>query len=231
MAIVGGSDLHRFQMTFDYVDIDTGEVRVGQIRPATRPALGAWLRHLPSEGGDFAVEGCTGWRFVADEVRSAGYEIHVVEPADTAALRGRKKRAKTDRADARHLRDLVLANRLPESWVPPDHVLETRVVSRLYAALMSDRQAWCQRIHAQLFHQGAPTLDPLTHAGRKQLTETALSEAGRQLIDTALAVIDDLDAKIQPLRSQLRGFTPPTRLSSTYQPLRSGNPACSHHLV
>jgi transposase len=208
MAIVGGFDVHRSQLTFDYVDTDTGEVRVGQVRPATRVALNTWLRRLPSQGGDLAVEGCTGWRFVAEEVSTAGYRIHVAEPAETAALRGPKKRAKTDRADARHLRDLLLADRLPESWIPPAHVLEVRVIGRLYAALMSDRQAWCQRIHAQLFHQGASSCDPLTDTGRKQLAETVLSQAGRQLVDTALAVIDDLDGKINPLREQLRGFTP-----------------------
>ena len=32
--IVGGFDVHRKQITFDYVDTDTGEVRSGQIRPA-----------------------------------------------------------------------------------------------------------------------------------------------------------------------------------------------------
>jgi hypothetical protein len=29
------------------------------------------------------------------------------------------KRAKSDRADARHIRELLMIGRLPESWVPP----------------------------------------------------------------------------------------------------------------
>ena len=37
MAIVGGFDVHRAQITFDYLDTETGEVCTGQIRPATRP--------------------------------------------------------------------------------------------------------------------------------------------------------------------------------------------------
>jgi transposase len=36
MTIVGGFDVHRKQLTFDYVDTDTGEVCSGQIRPGTR---------------------------------------------------------------------------------------------------------------------------------------------------------------------------------------------------
>ena len=45
----------------------------------------------------FAVEACTGWRYVAEELAAAGIEAHLAEPADTATLRGRKKRTKTDR--------------------------------------------------------------------------------------------------------------------------------------
>ena len=43
MTIVGGFDVHRKQLTFDYVDTETGEVRSGQIRPATRKTLRSWL--------------------------------------------------------------------------------------------------------------------------------------------------------------------------------------------
>ena len=65
------------------------------------------------------MEGCTGWRFVVEEMVAAGVEPHLAEPADTATQRGRKKRAKTDRADARLLRELLAGGRLPESWAPP----------------------------------------------------------------------------------------------------------------
>jgi transposase len=47
MTMVGGFDVHRKQITFDYVDND-GLVRWGQIRPATRTTLGGWLgKHCP----------------------------------------------------------------------------------------------------------------------------------------------------------------------------------------
>ena len=62
-----------------------------------------------------ALEGCTGWRFVLEELKQVGVEAHLAEPADTAKERGRKLRAKTDRADARLQRELLAAGRLPES--------------------------------------------------------------------------------------------------------------------
>ena len=76
MAIVGGFDVHRAQITFDYLDTDTGEVATGQIRPATRAVLRNWLaeRFAGREEVAFAVEGCTGWRFVVEEMLAAGVE-------------------------------------------------------------------------------------------------------------------------------------------------------------
>jgi transposase len=206
MSIVGGFDVHRQQITFDYVDTDTGQLQRGQIRPATRLVLRRWLaQRFAGRGGvEFAVEGCTGWRFVAEELARAGVAVHLAEPADTATLRGRKKRAKTDQADARLLRELVSQGRLPESWVPPGHVLEVRTLGRLYCTLMDQRRAWQQRIHAQLYHQGVPPVRGLlTEAGRAALAVADLSPAGRQAVDTALCAIDHLSGQITPLRAQL----------------------------
>src|SRR5215217_1466227 len=106
MTMVGGFDVHRQQITFDYVD-DDGLVHWGQIRPATRKTVRVWLaEHCPDGDGEFALEGCTGWRYVCEELAAAGMGVHLGDPAEVAALRGPKKRAKTDRADAQLLRTL-----------------------------------------------------------------------------------------------------------------------------
>src|ERR1700682_5304977 len=211
MAMVGGFDVHRKQITFDCVD-DDGLVRWGQIRPATRMTLRGWLaEHCPAGDAEFdaefALEGCTGWRYVSEELAAAGVGVHLGDPAEIAALRGPKKRAKTDRADARLLRTLLLEGRFPESWIPPTHVLEVRTLGRLYCTLMDERRAWQQRIHAQLFHQVCPPIKALLSvAGRDALAGAELSAAGRQYVDTALRRVDELSAEIDPLRTQLVSF-------------------------
>jgi transposase len=132
MTMVGGFDVHRKQITFDYVD-DDGLVHSGEIRPATRETLRGWLgKHCASGDAEFALEGCTGWRYVTEELAAAGVVAHLGDPAEIAGLRGPKKRAKTDRADARLLRTLLLEGRFPESWIPPAHVVEVRTLGRLY---------------------------------------------------------------------------------------------------
>src|SRR5580658_8879972 len=67
MAIVGGFDIHRRQVTFDYLDTCTGQVRRGRIDPTCREELRSWLeRFAGRDDVTSAVESCTGWRFVVD---------------------------------------------------------------------------------------------------------------------------------------------------------------------
>ena len=207
MTMVGGLDVHRAQITFDYVD-DDGLVHWGQIRAATRKTLRGWLaEHCPDGDAEFALEGCTGWRYVSEELAGAGVGVHLGDPAEIAVLRGPKKRAKTDRADARLLRTLLLQGRFPESWIAPAHVLEIRTLGRLYCTLMDERRAWQQRIHAQLFHQGCPPVRALLSVtGRAALAGAELSAVGGQYVDTALGRIDELSTEIEPLRAQLVNF-------------------------
>ena len=211
MPIVGGLDIHRKQLTFDYLDTVTGEVRRGQIAPADREHLRAWLaRFAGRDDVAFAIEGCTGWRYVAGELAAAGIAAHVGEPADTAAARGRKRHAKTDKTDARHLRTLLAEGRLPECWIPPAQILDYRALLETYHDLRREHTAWVQRIHAVFFHQGAPRLGEgflRTEQGVAALRAASaahLSPAGQFQVDTALEVITALEARLHMVRRQLR---------------------------
>jgi transposase len=204
MSIVGAFDVHRRQLTFDYVDTDTGLCRRGRVMPADRQRLRTWLEQFSGSDGAFAVEGCTGWRYVVEEISRAGLAPRLAEPADTAALRGKKRHAKTDKTDAAHVRAHLMSGDLPLSWIPPEHVLEARGVVRLYKDLLDERGAWHQRIAATLFHQGVPTIGSMvTPAGRAALERTELSPAGWQAVRTALRQIDRLTDELDPVRRQL----------------------------
>src|ERR1700730_334659 len=186
MTIVGGLDVHRKQITFDYVD-DDGLMHWGQIRPATRQTLRGWLaEHCPDGNGEFALEGCTGWRYVCEALAAAGMVAHLGDPAGTAALRGPRKRAKTDRADARLLRTLLVEGRFPESWIPPAHVVEIRTLGRLYCALMDERPAGHRLPPAGLSPRACPPTGALLpQSARRGPARPELSAAGRQYVDTA----------------------------------------------
>ena len=210
MTIVGGLDIHRKQLTYDYVDLDTGRLERGRIAPADREHLAKWLsaRFDGQTTAAFALEAGTGWRYVVEEMRHAGVQPHLAEPADTSALRGPKRRAKTDRADAQLLRELLTDGRVPECYIPPPQVLEWRAALELYHDLRTQHTGWAQRIHAVFFHQGAPSLGEagVVRGSRERLqamVDEQLSAVGRLQVNTALALMDTLDEHIDRLRRSL----------------------------
>jgi transposase len=140
-----------------------------------------------------------------EELQRAGITAHVAEPAETAARRGPKRRAKTDRSDAKLLRDLLMEGRIPESWIPPAPVLEARALVRLYKDLLDERTGWLQRVHAGLFHMGAPELEvgTLSVAGREHITAAQLSAATRTAVDTGMRQVDRLTADMTRVRDQI----------------------------
>jgi transposase len=107
LTIVMGLDQHRAQITADWRDTQTCEVKRGRVARADCAGVRRFLERFRGEELDVALEATTGWRFVVEELRRVGAVVHLAEPAETAGLRGPKKRAKSDRADARHLRELL----------------------------------------------------------------------------------------------------------------------------
>jgi transposase len=208
MGIIGGLDVHRSQITYDWIDTDSGQRQRGQLAPAHRAHLRVWLEQFAGKQAAFALEGCTGWRYVVEELKRAGIAAHLAEPADTSALRGPKRHAKTDQLDARHLRELLACGRLPESWIPPTHVLEVRTLVRCDKALLDEHTAWLQRVHATLFHHGVPAERNLLAPQRRERLErgSGLSPAAHQLVTVALRTLDQLDAELDRLRGELVGF-------------------------
>ncbi|MBV8711166.1 MAG: IS110 family transposase, partial [Solirubrobacterales bacterium] len=206
-AIVAGFDVHRRQITFDGLDTATGEVWRGQIE-STPAAVEEWVAGFPGRVVHVAVEACTGWLFVCRALERLGAIAHLAEPVETSALRGRKRRAKTDRADARWLRQLLCEGRLPEAWLPPEHVRQWRSRARLRNTLVAERTSWTQRIRATLYHHGiAGAPDELrTLAGRQFLARLELPVDAQERITTALEIIDLLDAQLAELERDLRAL-------------------------
>src|SRR5271165_1297627 len=209
MTIVLGLDQHRAQITTEWIDTTTGEIGRARVAPAHRESVRRFLTRFDGLELEVALEATTGWRFVVEELQRVGAGVHLAEPAETAARRGRKKRAKTDRADARLLRELVMVGRLPESWIAPDHILDLRARVRLRHTLIDERGEWQQRIHAVLYHHGCPHhhgIGLLTAGGRRWLGSLELPATAREQVTVALQMINAVDAQLAPMDKELRAY-------------------------
>ncbi len=207
MSIVMGLDQHRAQITGEWIDTETGEVQRARVAPADRAAVRKFLSRFGGRELEVALEATTGWRFVVEELQRIGAGVHLAEPAETAGLKGPKKRAKGDRADARHLRELLMVKRLPESWIPPEHILDLRARVRLRHELSEQRGEWQQRMQATLYHHGCPRRSGLMVGdGCDWLAAQPLSGAAREQVTVALAMIDALDCQLAPLDKDLQAY-------------------------
>src|SRR6266700_1436841 len=109
MSIVMGVDQHRAQITAEWIDVASGEISRARVSPADRAGARRFLERFAGQQLEVALEATTGWRFLVEELRAVGAVVHLAEPAETAARRGNKRRAKTDRAAARHHSELLLS--------------------------------------------------------------------------------------------------------------------------
>jgi transposase len=98
-----------------------------------------------------------------------------------------------------------MIGRLPESWFPPDHLLDLRARVRLRHTLVDQRGEWQQRIQATLYHHGFPQRNGLlTTENRAWLEGLPLPDSARAQVAVALAMSDALDRESAPITRELR---------------------------
>jgi transposase len=107
----------------------------------------------------------------------------------------------------RHLRELLMAGRLPESWIPPGHILDLRARVRMRHTLSEQRGEWQQCIQSVLYHHGCPPRGDLINSnGLAWLAGQPLTAPARGQVDVALAMIEALDTQLQPIDLELRSL-------------------------
>jgi hypothetical protein len=121
---------------------------------ATPAAVRQWASRFRGHEVHVAVEACTGWLFVCDALVAAGAVARLAEPVETRALRGRKRRAKTDREDARWLGELLADGNGCRRRGPRPSMSGNGARGR--GCVTRDRRthAVVQHIQATVYHQG-----------------------------------------------------------------------------
>ena len=84
MSLVLGMDQHRAQISAEWIDTSTGEIARARVAPADRAGVRAFLARFKGEALEVALEATTGWRFVVEELKRVGAEVHLAEPAETS---------------------------------------------------------------------------------------------------------------------------------------------------
>src|SRR3954469_10832973 len=130
-AIAGGQvvgiDLHLYRSVIARID-ERGE-QLGWVRINNDPkALVAECRKA-GRGAPVAIEATYGWYWAVDALRAARFDVHLAHPLGMKALR-KRKRVKTDPADAYELANLLRLGSLPEAYISPPELRELRELVR-----------------------------------------------------------------------------------------------------
>lgn len=214
------------------LDEETGattDVRFG----SDREALASWVDGFEGRLALVAIEATTGWKWIANELVARGVEVVLVDPGEAAAKKGKKRRAKTDRLDARFLLSLLLAGMLPKAWLPPVDIQELRTLTRTRKALVDERSAMAERVHALLFHEGWPCEAGrlLTAKGRRWVEGIRLADAVRLALEALLGAIDDLERRIEPLEREVARRAKADARLTALQRIFGVGPIVASHLL
>ena len=114
-------DIHKSVFQVAVLDRESGELREQRFT-ASREALDDWAMRWLGRVQAVAVEATTGRRWVAACLQAHGFEVRLVDPSQSSALQGRRRRPKTDRLDARWLVQLLARELAPAAWLAPEQI-------------------------------------------------------------------------------------------------------------
>jgi transposase len=152
------------------------------------------------------LEMMSGALWVRDQLVACGWDVQVADARRLKTLA--PLAAKTDRVDARLLAELCRRELVPALWLPSldQRALRERLRRRMH--LVRLRTSAKARISGLQTQWGVRvSLARLRRADGLNLLERAgVPEVWRRSVSECLAVIDFLDARIQPLDAELRPF-------------------------
>jgi transposase len=197
-----GLDLHKNYLQAAVVD-DKGTLLKQQRIPNQDESIesffGDELKNIPNE---IVIESSSTWYHVYELLSKMNRQNHVVlsNPVKTKAIASAK--VKTDKIDAFTLADLLRGGYIPESYIPPRHIMDLREMVRYRASLVRARSSVKNKIHAILLMKGIKIKEGIKPFTRQFVEE--LKQIGDYRIDGYLHVIQSLNEEINEISNKIK---------------------------
>ncbi len=201
-----GLDVHKRVVEACLVD-PAGEVVHRERFALNRRTLELFATKVLRPGDQVALEATTNCWAVADGLRPHVARVVVSNPMATKAIAQAK--VKTDKVDAYVLAQLLRCDFLPEVWAPDEATRRLRELTGRRSALVGQRTALRNRIHATLAVRLIEAPARLfAGEGLRWLEGLELDAQGRQLIDSDLRQLHLFDQELAQLEQELacRGY-------------------------
>ena len=111
-----------------------------------------FLKQFPTENTKIVMESTCVWEYIFEILEEMKYDVKLSNPSRTKAIAW--ARIKTDNVDASTLADLLRANLVAESYIPPKHIRQLREIVRERRTFVKQTTQIKNRIHALLIKRG-----------------------------------------------------------------------------
>lgn len=146
-----GMDIHK-EFTFAVVKDEQGtEIAEDKFNNSPEQFTNFLTRFAPEET-KIVIESTGVWEYIYDILEAMHYVVKLANPVRTRAIA--EARIKTDRVDAATLADLLRANLVAESYIPPKEVRRLREIVRERNVFVKQTTQIKNRIHALLVRRG-----------------------------------------------------------------------------
>src|SRR5262245_17645962 len=204
MARFVGLDVHKSVVEACILGAD-GRVEDRHRFALDEQALALFARTRLRPDDRVVLEATTNTWAVVRVIRPHVAEVVVSNPMQTKAIAQAK--VKTDKVDARTLAQLLRCDFLPRVWEPSEAIQELRRLVNRRAALVADRTAVKNRLHAVLAQRliRPPVEQLFSRDGLDWLRGLALDDEGRLLVDSDLRLLEASEREIEALDGVLAG--------------------------
>jgi transposase len=187
-----GVDLHKAVATFHILNRDGKTLTTGDF-DVTPEAIKQFAATHLRRSDHVAVEVTSNtWAF-ARLIKPDVAKVVVSNPMKTKAIA--EANVKTDKVDARVLADLLRCDYLPSVWVPSPAIEDNRALAARRTALVNQRTAIRNRIHAVLARRliSVPEGGLFSTKGMAWLEKLELDPFDRALIDSDLRLLEEIE--------------------------------------
>jgi len=193
-----GMDVHKEFCQACVID-ERGRALSNERFPSTHESLDVFLAGI--KDAKFVLESTGIWEYIYEGIEDRGFEVVLAHPLKVRAIA--EARVKTDKVDAETLAQLLRADLIPRSWVPPKDMRDLRQLVRQRAYLVRQSTSLKNRMHAELLRRGVRRPENLKIPFSKKGTSWMRS-LRIPTVDSCLSCLDNVQAQIECMDAQLQ---------------------------
>ena len=198
MEYYAGLDLHKSMSVIVVKDKEGVLLKRGKVNNEPY-ALKEFFSDFDANNVQVVMEATTNYSWMYDQLEAMGHGVVLAHPLKVKAIASAK--VKTDKIDAGVLSDLLRANLVPTSYVPPPAIRALREIIRHRIRMVKTRTQSKHAISAMLSKLNLSTgqTDTFGKKGRLFLKNLNLDESFKIQLEDQLAQIDFVSERIKSM--------------------------------